>query len=158
MGSPQSFRGDHQTLEPILCACGRVSPSLGLSFPISKPRRLNEMISELLPALKQFQDSRPYQPRLAAAQALLCTQGSCIFNFTVKGFFFSYAFSTHYRKQSRSMTTNGNPLPAIMRGNSDNYSSLLMFPVSQGALRACSQSPYARFPVILKKKGWEICC
>lgn len=45
------------------------------------------MISELLPALKQFQDSKPHQPRWAVAQALLCTQGSCIFNFTVKGFF-----------------------------------------------------------------------
>ena len=45
------------------------------------------MISEFLPAVKQFQDSKPRQSRLAATQALLCTQGSCIFNFTMRGFF-----------------------------------------------------------------------
>lgn len=64
------------------------------------------MISELLPALEQFQDSKPRQPRLAATQARSCTQGSCIFNFTIKGFF-SYPISTCYRKRSGSMSTNG---------------------------------------------------
>lgn len=48
------------------------------------------MITELLATPEQFQDSKSCQPRLAAAQALLCTQGSCIFNFTMKGFFFFF--------------------------------------------------------------------
>lgn len=51
------------------------------------------MISELLPALKQFQDSKPHQPRLAAVQALMCAQGSCIFNFTMKGFFLPFFYT-----------------------------------------------------------------
>lgn len=50
------------------------------------------MITELRATTEQFQDSKPCQPRLAAAQALLCTQGSCIFNFTMKGFFFFLSF------------------------------------------------------------------
>lgn len=59
------------------------------------------MISELLPALKQFQDSRPHQPRLAATQALLCTQGSCIFNSTVKGFVLTLFLHTAEGSQDR---------------------------------------------------------
>lgn len=46
------------------------------------------MITKLPATTEQSQDSKPCQARLAAAQALLCTLGSCIFNFTVKGFFF----------------------------------------------------------------------
>lgn len=59
------------------------------------------MISELLPGLKQFQDSKPRQPRLAATQALLCTQASCIFNFTMKGFFLTLSLPFTERGQDR---------------------------------------------------------
>lgn len=52
------------------------------------------MITKLPATTEQFQDSRPCQPRLAAAQALLCTQGSCIFNFTMKGFCFFFPLLT----------------------------------------------------------------
>lgn len=91
------------------------------------------MISELLPALKQFQDSGPCQPRLAAAQALLCTQGSCIFNFTVQGVFF-LPFSTCHRKWSGSMTANGKLLPAITRKTFLTIKNcLFMHSVSLGA-------------------------
>lgn len=106
--------GGHQTLKLTSDASGGVSPFLALRFPSSKIRKLTETISKLLPALKQFQDSGPMQPRLAAAPALLCTQGSCIFNFTVEAFFF-YPFSPCYREWSGSMTTNGKLLPAITR-------------------------------------------
>lgn len=84
--------GGHQTLKLTSDASGGVSPFLGLRFPNSKIRKLTETISKLLPALKQFQDSGPMQPRLAAAPVLLCTQGSCIFNFTVEAFFFFTLF------------------------------------------------------------------
>lgn len=53
------------------------------------------MVTELPATTEQFQDSKPCQPRLAAAQALLCTQGSCIFNFTMKGFFSLLTLSLH---------------------------------------------------------------
>lgn len=45
------------------------------------------MITKLPATTEQSQDSKPCQTRLAATQALLCTQGSCIFNFTMKEFF-----------------------------------------------------------------------
>lgn len=59
------------------------------------------MISELLPGLKQFQDSKPRQPGLAATQALLCIQASCIFNFTMKGFFLTPSSPVTERGQDR---------------------------------------------------------
>lgn len=59
------------------------------------------MISELLPGPKQFQDSKPRQPGLAATQALLCTQASCIFNFTMKGVFLTLSPSITERGQDR---------------------------------------------------------
>lgn len=52
------------------------------------------MITELPATTEQFQDSKPCQPRLAAAQAPLCAQGSCIFNFTMKGWFFFFFLYT----------------------------------------------------------------
>lgn len=78
--------GGHQTLKLTSDASGGVSPSLGLRFPNSKIRKLTETISKLLPALKQFQDSGP-MPQVGSRTGLLCTQGSCIFNFTVEAFF-----------------------------------------------------------------------
>lgn len=65
------------------------------------------MITKLPATTEQFQDSRPCQPRLAAAQALLCTQGSCIFNFTMKGFCFFFPFLPFLYTLQKEVWING---------------------------------------------------
>jgi hypothetical protein len=113
------------------------------------------MISEFLPAVKQFQDSKPRQSRLAATQALLCTQGSCIFNFTMKGFFLTPFLHVTESSQDRwPLMENG---ALWSRGRTFWQSEQPeMHSVSWGSSECVfPQQPQAYFSWILRREGQD---
>lgn len=95
LGGPRPSKASHETLE---CWSLRVWASSSQSS--NKEVDLDD--HKVLSSSKQSQDSKPHQPRLAAAQpCCVFRQRSCIFNFTMKGVFLTFSLHITERGQDQ---------------------------------------------------------